>query len=274
MAIGSFMKRLFGGSAPDPGESMPAPPRDAPPQAAYDPRDELAKARAAVRVIRRNRDPLQWAEAQQLLANALLQLAEGQTGSTARSTLEEAEGVLYDALEAADLPDTNPAFIASMTNLYGLAAYRRADRLEGDAKGEALAEAANRFTDAQAKITPESQRMLWVELGFYRGAAFQSLALLKGGAAGAAWLDESAAAFRALAEHGSEDGKLHPIAAYNLHIVLLDRAKLAGAAAAGAYRAEARRWLVVAQESETFRHSADVQTRLAALEAEIAAAGR
>jgi hypothetical protein len=264
-----LLKRLFGGAA---SEKAPPPPA-APPEPAYDLRAEVEKSRAAVRVIRRNRDPLAWAEAQQLLANALLQQAADQTGGTARSALEEAERVLHDALEAADRPGTHPGFIASMTYLQGLAAFRRADRLEGDAKGEALADAANRFTDAQAKITPESQRALWVELGFYRGAVFQSLALLKGDAAGAPWLDEAAATFRALAEQGAEDGSLNPIAAYNLHVVLLDRAKLAGAAAAGAYRAEARRWLVAAQESDTFRDSADVAARLAALDAEIGASG-
>ena len=259
----SFLKRLFG-NAPTPPAAAAAPA--APP----DPREAVQKARDAVRVIRRQRDPLPWAEAQQLLANALIQLGEVQTGGTALSTFEEAESCLYDATEAAG-PDANPGFLASMYNLWGYATYRRSGRLQGDEKGQALADAANRFSEAMEKITPESHRTLWVDIGFYRGAAYQELALLKGDTGGIAWLDEAAATFRDIAGRGTEDGSAHPIAAYNLSVVLRDRAKLATGGVKRAYLQDARRWLAIAAESTVFPNPDQLRQQLAALDGEIAA---
>ncbi|BCW88814.1 hypothetical protein sos41_19570 [Alphaproteobacteria bacterium SO-S41] len=260
----SLLKRLFGG-----GEKTAAPATPAA-EVPADPRAEVQKARDAARVIRRQREPLKWAEAQQLLANALIQYAAVQTGGSAVSSLEEAESCLYDATDAAG-PDANPGFLASMYNLWGYAAYRRAARLDGDAKGQALADAANRFTDALDKITPETQRALWIDIGFYRGAAYQELALLKGDAGGAPWLDEAAAAFRAVAERGTEDGSVHPIAAYNMSVVLRDRARLATGGVKRATLQDARRWLAIAAESSVFPNPDQLRQQLVALDSEIAA---
>ena len=116
--------------------------------------------------------------------------------------------------------DANPGFLASMINLAGFAAFRRGECLSGDAKVGAYTDAARRFTAAWEKITPDTQRALWVDLGFYRGAAFQALGMLADGADAIRCLDQAAASFRSVAEHGTADGTVHPIAAYNLHVVL------------------------------------------------------
>ncbi len=266
MAIG-FMKRLFGGGPPP--EAVPTPPPAEP-----DPRAAVAEARAASRRIGRDSNPLEWAETRQLLGNALIHLAGTQDGASAVATYEEAESVLGEAIEVAG-PDANPAFLASMLNLHGYAAFCRGERLEGDPKRRAYADAAARFADALEKITPDTQRAAWVDLGFYRGAALQSLALLEDAGAAAVRLDEAAATFRALAEHGTGDGDgtVHPVAAYNLHVVLQNRACLASDSATLPYLLEARQALLQAMASPVFAGSqADNESRLAVLDAAIGAA--
>jgi hypothetical protein len=264
MALG-FMKRLFGGGTP----TEPAP---APPPAAPDLRAAVEEARAASRLIRRDHDPLAWAQARQLLGNALIQLAAERSGDSALGIYEEAESVLAEAIDTAG-PDAHPAFLASMSNLCGYAAYSRAERLEGDAKARAYTDAAGRFGDAFAKLTPETNRALWVDLGFYRGAALQALALLQQGDDSATCLDQAAATFRALTMHGTEDGAIHPVAAYNLHIVLQNRAALAHGRAALPYLTESRHALGQAMEGPTFTaNRADNEARLAYLDSAIKAA--
>jgi len=264
MALG-FLKRMFGsGEAPAPA----APP----PAAELDPRAAVNAARAAARAIRRDHQPFEWAEARQLLANALLNLAAEQPGDAACSTYEDAESVLAEAIEVAG-PDAHPAFLASMINLHGYAAYRRGEQLDGAAKRRACADAAERFTTALAKITPETHHTLWVDLGFYRGAAYQSLALLADGAEAAACLDEAAASFRAVAARGTTDGSVHPIAAYNLHVVLQNRAGVTPGRDALPYLTESRHALVQAMDGPTFAATKpDHEARLAALDAAISAA--
>jgi hypothetical protein len=266
MAIG-FLKRLFGGG-PDPA------PASAPPPAAPDPRAAVEEARAASRRIRRDQHPLAWAEARQLLGNAMIHLAGSQGGDGAISTYEEAESILAEAIETAG-PDAHPGFLASMINLYGYAAFCRGDRLDGDLKHGAYVDAAKRFALALAKVTSEMQRALWVDIGFYRGAALQALASLEDAATSAASLDAAAECFRAVAERGMEDGSIHPIAAYNLHVVLQNRARLASGRAALPYLTEARQALLQAMTSSSFAAAhADNEARLAEIDAAIGAARR
>ncbi len=266
MAIG-FMKRLFGGG--------PVPePAAAPPPAEPDPRAAVEEARAASRRIRRDRNPLEWAEARQLLGSAMIHLAGTQDGEGAIDTYEAAESVLAEAIATAG-PDAHPGFLASMINLHGYAAFRRGERLEGDAQRGAYADAAKRSAHALEKVTPDTRRELWVDIGFYRGAALQSLALLEDPAAAAVSLDGAAETFRAIAEHGTDDGTVHPIAAYNLYVVLQNRARLASGRATLPYLAEARQALLQAMASPSFAAShADNESRLAEIDAAIGAAER
>lgn len=272
-----FMKRLFGGDEPAaPAAVTPtSEPVPASPQAEADLRAAMAavdEARAASRLIRRARDPLEWAESRQILGNALIHLAGMQSDAIAVDTYEEAESVLGEAIETAG-PDAHPAFLASMGNLHGYAAYCRGDRLAGDAKRRAYAAAAARFMEAMDKISPDTQRPLWVDLGFYRGATLQALALLEDNRAGAVALDQAAATFRAIAEHGTGDSTVHPIAAYNLHVVLENRARLARGSAALPYLTESRNALLQAMADPVLAASkADHESRLAALDAAIGAA--
>ena len=138
----------------------------------------------------------------------------------------------------------------------------------------AYTDAARRFTTALEKITPDTRRALWVDLGFYRGAALQALGLLEDGADAIRCLDEAAASFRAVAECGTADGTVHPIAAYNLHVVLEHRARLAPGRTALPFLTEARRSLLQAMEAPAFAASkVDNESRLAVLDAAISAAG-
>lgn len=259
----SFLKRLFGGG------DKPAPPQPA--AAEPDPRDVVQQSRDAARVIRRQLEPLKWAEAQQLLANNLIALSAAQTGGAARSSLEEAESILYDALEAADHPDAHPAFTASLTYLWGYAAWQKERLLDGDAKGHALADAANRFTEAFNTFDPATHYDMWVTLGFYRGAVFHELAELQKGAQSLGWYDEAIAAFKLMEGKGSKDGGRHPMAAYNSYVVLEARARLTEGPAALAYLVAAKEALKFAMRSSSFAAAAeDHRTRLAALNAEIA----
>lgn len=258
MAIGSFMKRLFG-----------APPAAPAPQAnnVPDARAGVLAARRAVDALSRRNDRLDWAVAQQVLGSELIAYAETLPGPSAIVTLAEAGDALADAL-AVTTADDNAAFRASIVNLRGLAALRRAWRLEGDRKGEALAAAANDFTAVWELVTPETSRALWVEAGFYRGAAFQGLAQLKGGGEGLGWLDEAAHSFDAIAGRGREDGHVHPIAAYNRYVVLEERARQTPGNAALPYYAEARRSLAAAMADPGFGpRQPDLPSRLAALDA-------
>ena len=117
-------------------------------------------------------------------------------------------------------------------------------------------------------MTPETSRALWVEAGFYRGAAFQGLAQLKGGGEGLGWLDEAAHSFDAIAGRGREDGHVHPIAAYNRYVVLEERARHTPGNAALPYYAEARRSLAAAMADPGFGpRQPDLTSRLAALDA-------
>jgi hypothetical protein len=273
MALG-FLKRVFGGGQAESATATSPASAAAPPAAEPDARAAVDAARIAARAIRRDHQPGEWAEARQLLANALVLFAAEQPDDAAPSTYEEAESVLAEAIEVVG-PDAHPAFLASMINLQGYAAYRRGEHLQGAAKRRAFTDAAERFTRALAKITPDTHRDLWVELGFYRGAVSQSLAMLAEGAEAAARLDDAAVSFREVAARGMADGSVHPIAAYNLHVVLQNRADLTRGRAAFPYLTESRQALVQAMESPTFgAHRADHEARIAALDAAIDAAQR
>ncbi len=258
MAIGSFLKRLFG--APP---ASPAAPLEVGPS----PRAGVEAARRTAEALDRRRDRLDWAMAQQMLGSELIAYADGLDGPAALAGLSEAGDVLDDALAVLTESD-HPAFRASLANLRGLALSRAADRLDGDDKGHALAEAANAFTTVWELVTPETSRARWVEAGFYRGAAFQGLALLKGGGEGLGWLDEAAHCYDAVAGRGLEDGRIHPVAAYNRYVVLEERARRTPGNAALPYYAEAHRSLEAAMADPELGPSLpDLPERLAALDA-------
>lgn len=264
MAIGTFFKNLFGGAKQ-------------PPQAAgaNDTKDALAETRRIAALYDRKANPLDWANAQQILANNICSVAAGQPPGRAVELYREAVDILGSALDAAG-PDAVPTFRASMARLRGECAWRCAQHLQGDRRGRLLADGANWLGDAVALSPPEANRQVWVDAQLFRGACLQDLAQLKGeGEQSLAWLDEAAECFDAVADRGADDGGLHPIGAFNAYVVREQRAKATRGPEARSHFMEARRRLVEAMESPVFQASAaDNRARLARIDTALAAAER
>lgn len=219
----SFLKRLFGGTRDQP--QRPPPP----------PADPLAQDRHNAALYDRAGHPQDWANAQQILANNLVAAAATEQPPRARALYAEAIDILGEALEATG-PDANLAFRASMLKLRGDAARRRADFQEGDAKGRALADAANWLGQAIDLCPPQTNLQLWTDAQFFRGDALLTLGQMKGGAQGLAWLDESVACFDAVDQHHRiTTGCPHAIALFNRAVVLENRAEATDRPAASRY---------------------------------------
>lgn len=249
----SFLKRLFGGSSAPPAASPPAE------------LDAVAQSRAHAASFDRRRQPLEWAEAMQLLGNNLMATAAGDPARHA-----EAETVLGQALDAAGR-DANPLFRASMLKLLGETRYRHGEILTGDARGRKLADAANTLADALAHVRPHENRALWFEAATFRGATLHEMGRLRAGPEGLAWMDEAAACFGDIARHGAENG-VHPIGLYNRYAVLEQRGhRTEGGGRAAIYR-EAREALAAAMKTETFANRPDLTVKLSELDALIDAA--
>jgi hypothetical protein len=269
--MASFLKRLFGGKdqpPPQPAPSRAAPAAIAPAVATSD--QLIAESRKAVRAVDRRREPQDWANAQQVLAANLVYATTSTPDHDAAAMLAEAVGILDEALDAAG-PDADPGFLGSLHKLRGEALWRRASHLFEDEKGRALAEAANAFGAAMTTCPRTANYQVWVDSAFFRGAAFQELSAMKGGAQGVAWLDEAVALFTGLAANGAGNGGPHPIAAYNAYVVLEKRAARTERRAAIAYYEEARRYLLQVIDSGAMATHADHHRQLlAGLEATIA----
>lgn len=239
----SFLKRLFGGAAqPEPPAPSPEP-------------DAIAQCRAHVAAFDRRRQPLEWAQAMQLLGHNLM----------ATANYDEADSVLTQAIDAAG-PDAHPLFRASMTKILGETRYRASEMLTGDARGEKFADAANTLADALALVPPHENRTLWMEAALFRGAALHELGRLRSGPEGLAWMDEAAACFADIAANGAEGG-VHPMGLYNRYVVLEQRGhRTTGGSRANYYR-EARDALTQAMATETFADRPDLTVKLAELDA-------
>lgn len=252
----SFLKRLFG------RQTEPSRPA-AEVSAAV---DVISQCRAHVATIDRRRQPQQWAEAMQILGHNLISVSQG---DTAISGYTEAAHVLAEALDAAG-QDGNPLFRASIAKLRGEAFYRHAELLVGDPRGFMMADSANALADALALVQPHQSRALWTEAALFRGAALHELGRLKSGPEGLAWMDEAAACFAEIAEHGSDNG-VHPFGLYNRYAVLEQRGHRTSGAGRAMYYAEARSALVEAMKTETFADKPDLAVKLAELDAWIEA---
>ncbi|MCC6920020.1 MAG: hypothetical protein IT548_12520 [Alphaproteobacteria bacterium] len=265
MAVGTFFRRLFGGTKE--AAPPPAPTRDTT-------EDALAESRRNAGLYDRKADPLDWANAQQILANNICSVAAGQPPVRAIGLYEEAIGILGNAIAAAG-PGAVATFRASMTRLRGECAWRCAQHLTGDRRGRLLADGANWLGDAITLSPPAANRQIWVDAQLFRGACLQDLARLKGdGEQSLAWLDEAAACFDEIADRGTEDGEPHPIGAFNAYVVREQRARATQGIEARPHLLEARRRLLQAMEAPTFASNAaynqqqlaEIDTALRALE--------
>jgi hypothetical protein len=259
----SFFKRLFSGKPADANAPVATQPATQQP----DPEAFLAETRHNAALYDRDADPQDWANAQQILASNICSLAAQQEPYRAKAMFAEAIDLLGEALTAAG-PEAVPAFRASMFRLRGECAWRSSAHLTGDAKGQVLADGANWLGEAVTLCPVETNRSLWVDAQLFRGACLQDLALLKGGGdQSLAWLDEAAACFEDLADRGGEDGAVHPIGAYNAHVVLEQRAQATKGAVARTYFERALHRLVQAMGSAAFKGmEADSERRLAAID--------
>lgn len=264
MAIGSFFKSLFGG-----GDAQPAP---MPAPAAPTVTNHVAEAQAFVRTTNRREDPLNWADGQQRLAYAIYGTTADMDRGKAIPTYREILSLLNGALEAIETRDHNPQFRASILNLRGEVGLRLAETVEGNEKGEALAQSATDLGHALIHLTPANYYDLWERALLYRGSALTDLAAMKDGDQGLAWLDDAAACFEDLNIQGRRDESgTHPIAAYNLYVVLEKRAERTDGVGALPFYQKARQYLAAAATSPAFAHRPqDTQTRLAALDQAIA----
>lgn len=256
----SFLKRLFGAAPTDPAPTTALPTAD-----------PLAEARRAAALPDQRREPEAWAAAQQLLANALIEQAGQLQGNAAIGLYREAENLLGDAILTAGR-DANDGFLASMINLRAYAAYWRAAQLSGDERGRALADAANRYSEAQKKIAPEDYEELWINIGFYRGAAFQALAALKGGEDALPWFDEAASTFEDIdVWYRRAKGRSHTIALFNRYAMLEQRGNASPPGEKRAHLEAARAALAECAANPEFAPQlTDLPTRLAALDEAIA----
>lgn len=251
----SFLKRLFGGS-----------PRAPQPPAAPSTSEFLAQCRAHLGSFDRHTQPKEWAEAARILSNNLVAAAHS---DNAIASYTEAAEVLREAIAASD-EHVNVDVRALLRKMRGEVLYRHGILLEGDARGHMLADAANLLAEAAGLIQPRHFRELWMEAATFRGAALHELGRMKSGPEGLAWMDDAAACFAEIAEHGSADGP-NPIGLYNRYVVLEQRGhRTEGSARHEIYR-EARTALVRAMATKTFSGNPDMTARLADLDAVIAA---
>lgn len=253
--MSGFFKRLFGAS--DPAERFTSPDDDT-----------MASSRAHLAAFDRRKQPLQWAEAAQILASNLITTANS---STASGAYREASALLREAVATAG-ESANPLFRASMTKLHGEALYQHASLLTGDERGERLAEAANTLADTLTLVSPSQNRALWLDSAIFRGAALHELARLKSGPEGLAWFDEAAACFADVAAHGVETGT-HPVGHYNRYVVLEQRGHRTTGGSRTLYYREARDALDAAMAHEMFANRPDLAVKRAELDALIEASG-
>lgn len=248
----SFLKRLFGGGAP---------------QAAPAPSNPIEAARAALSATDRRREPALWRQRQEQLAVALGNSADAQPRAEATASLSEAAA--HFGASAAAEPNTGRA--GQLHSLRGHVLHKRANLLEGDEKGEVLADAANAYGAAIAALVPEVEFQPWFDAQFYRGAILEELARLKGGETGLAWFDESLACFDAVDSYWRRvKGVTHPVAAYNRAVVLQARAKLSPPSEARASLEAARMALHAAKADPQFGPQlSDFEARLSSIEDEL-----
>lgn len=261
----SFLKRLFGGGAPS------APP---PPPIVSAPSDEVGAARDALRRISRADKPLDWANAQQVLAYALFNLSRMQDPALAAQSLAEAIGALGAAIEETPR-DKAQLFWGSLQKFRGQCLYERARYLTDDEKGRVLADAANAFGRALETLTPDGTPEMWTDTQFFRGAALNDLGIMRTDSQGERWLNEAIDCFDAVdGHHRATSGGPHSIARYNAFVVLEILGQRTQGAAARAYLQRAQAALNDAAADANFRKSmGDIDTRLVQLDRAIAAAG-
>lgn len=250
----SFLKRLFGGTS---SASATQPSAD-------DPVGLIAWSREGIRTAM---DDATRKQHQQVLANNLIATAGQIAGTPAEMALNEAETILAELIATVP-PGAHAHYRPSLLNQYGRAAFYSATYLQGDIKGQAYADAANRFGDALAALTPTENRSLWLDSAIMRAAALHELGRMKADAQGLAWLDEAAAVFADIAEHGAEPPERHPVGDYNRYVSLEERARRTPLDEARPFLEEARHSLLAAMQSPMFdAQRADMDQRLAVLEA-------
>lgn len=254
----SFLKRLFGGK----------PESATPPLSADDPSGVIAWSREGIRTAP---DEATRKQHQQTLATNLITTAGQIPNLPAEVALNEAETILAQLI-ATIPPGSNAHYRPTLINLYGRAAFHSADHLHGDNKGQAYADAANRFADALSSLAPEENRALWLDCAIMRGAALHELGRMRADAQALAWLDEAARVFGDVAAHGAEPPERHAVGDYNRYVALEERARRTPLGEARPYFEDARRSLIAAMASPMFNGSkADMEQRLAQLDATLKA---
>ncbi len=247
--MSGFFKRLFGRN-------------ERQEQSATTGNDAVAASRVHLAQFDRRTQPLQWAEAAQLLASNLTAAAASQASP---ANFSEATAILREAIATAG-ESANPLFRASMIKLLGETRYHHSNFLTGDARGEMLAAAANSLADALSLVAPSQNRALWFGAAVFRGAALHDLARLKSGAEGLAWMDEAAACFAEIAANGAESGT-HPVGHYNRYVVLEQRGHRSPGPSRAAYYSEARDALDAAMRHDMFADRPDLSVKRAELDA-------